>query len=175
MVTERIILEIEFDQEGAEQRAAALKKEILEQQKELAKLNKEAKASKTITKEQSDAIAKLDGTLKNNRKAYNGVQTSITTADKAQKASTRTIQGLRDRVKGLNQELDNTDIGSKRFNELQVETKETREELRKLEADAGKTTATVGTIADGFKNLGNSIATAFGVGGSEKAGESIDR
>jgi len=86
----------------------------------------------------------------------NGVDTAVTT-----------MKGLKDATKQLNDELDNTDVGSKRFREIQQELKK----AEKLSSDFGKTTSQQGNIlTKAFGGVKNGISQAAqSVGGFLKA------
>ena len=144
---ETIILELEFDTKAAAAQSTKLKKNIVANTKALSDLNKETKKNGKATTLQSQELIRLEGTLKKDKTAFNNLQKATVTADKANKASTKTVNGLRTRLSGLTAELNKTEIGSKRFKELQVETKKTSDQLKGLEKSVGDNRREVGNYA----------------------------
>lgn len=159
---ETIILELEFDAKGAVAESTKLKKSILSNEKALSNLRAETKKSGKATNLQASELNRLEAVVKKDKTAFTNLQKSIVTNDKATKASTKTVNGMRDRLSGLTAELNRTAIGSKRFKELQVETKKTSDQLKGLEKSVGDNRREVGNYAGAIEGATSNF-NLFGV------------
>ena len=159
---EVIILELEFDAKGAVAESTKLKKSILANEKALKDLRAETKKSGKATNLQVSELNRLEAVVKKDKAAFTSLQKSVVTADRANKASTKTVNGLRDRLSGLTAELNKTEIGSKRFRELQVETKKTSDNLKGLEKSVGDNRRSIGDYSGALQNATGNFSL-FGV------------
>ena len=171
MATEKetIILELEFDTKAAATQSTKLKKNIVANTKALGDLNKEVKKNGKATTLQAQELNRLEGSLKKDKTAFNNLQKATVTADKANKASTKTVNGLRTRLSGLTSELNKTQIGSKRFKELQVETKKTSDQLKGLEKSVGDNRREVGNYSGALQGAAGNFSL-FGVNAGKAVG-----
>ena len=126
----------------------------------IATLNKRYKEAKTALEQldrtdpdfdkQSAEVRELNKELSEFRKSISG-------ANRTAGAAEDSINGLRQRVKDLNKELDNTSRSNPNFDRLTKESAAATAELKALEAQTGRNQRNVGNYADALDGLGGSL------------------
>ena len=142
-----------------EKQKQAEKELAAEKEKNAAKAKITDLEKRKLTKEQIEAT-KIEA--KEAQTAYRGVQKEIITRNKAEEQGVQTIEKMRAQLSRLYKELDNTQVGSKRFQEITVEAAKLRGEIGKAEEASGRFQRNVGNyqsaIQDAFAAMGVNVA-----------------
>lgn len=179
--TERVILQVELDQQEAEKRQETLTRAIRKGTEARKDLNKSIKANNDALKIAREAgkggekaVRELVAQNQKFDRSINQINKNLTNQrkeqrllNKAQNAGTTTIVGLRNRLSQLTDEYNKTRIGSKRFRELQKEVRRTSDEIKRQEKAVGDARRNVGNypqaITKNFALLATGIAAGIGV------------
>lgn len=155
MATEKILLEVQVSAKDATQRAAELKREIIDTERELNKLNESVKGNAGAQKAAAEKIAILTAELRSQKKEYNDNIKEITNISKVNELATGSIDQMRaalavltERYNGLSQaerESEETQKG------LVATTKMLSDKLKEQEGAIGDTRRNVGNYTEAFK------------------------
>ena len=145
MADEKIIIEIEIDNKGAQKAAVDLTAEIARQNEELKEQRKILNASKGDNKEAAENVERLTRDIANNRKELRRNQNAVET-------QSNSINALRQSVARLTKERNNLNLrtkeGKKRFDELTKSIKTQNDDLKALEKQVGDNRKNVGNYAE---------------------------
>ena len=100
--------------------------------------------------------------LTETQKQYKQLQNEVKAEKSAIEGSINTLAKKRAALGAMNKELDNVEIGSKRFKELTAESKKLRDEIKGADEDTGRFQGNVGNysnaIQDAFQKMGINIS-----------------
>lgn len=155
MATEKILLEVQVSSKDATQRAAELKREIIDTERELNKLNESVKNNAGAQKAAAEKIAILTAQLRSQKKEYNDNIKEIINIEKVNELATGSIDQMRaalavltERYNGLSQaerESEETQKG------LVATTKMLSDKLKEQEGAIGDNRRNVGNYTEAFK------------------------
>lgn len=140
--------------------------------KQVEELKNEIKAAGNVGTTENEA-RKIQ--LAETQKQYKQLQNEVKAEKSAIEGSINTLAKKRAALGAMNKELDNVEIGSKRFKELTAESKKLRDEIKGADEDTGRFQGNVGNysnaIQDAFQKMGinikglttpiNDVASAF--------------
>ena len=136
-----------------------------EELKQLKDLNSEIDLLKQRIKETGDVSSKENEErkvqLKQRQNDYRKLQAQVKDRNKAEEEGVKTLEKMRARLRNLNKELENAEIGSERFKELTERLKELRDEINGADEATGRFQGNVGNykgaILDAFQQMGANV------------------
>lgn len=125
-------------------------------------INKGKENLKELAKSDKQAAEQQKLTLKEQQSEYRELQKSIERRNKAEEQGVQTLEKMRAKLTLLYKELDRTEVGSKRFQEITVQANKLRNEIGKAEEASGRFQRNVGNyqnaIQDAFAAMGINVA-----------------
>ena len=125
-------------------------------------INKGKENLKDLAKTDKQAAEQQKLTLKEQQSEYRELQKSIERRNKAEEQGINTLEKMRAKLTLLYKELDRTEVGSKRFQEITVQANKLRNEIGKAEEASGRFQRNVGNyqnaIQDAFQAMGVNVA-----------------
>ena len=137
-------------------------KGLEENLKQLAELKQQIDENKKAIKESGDVGTKEAEARKvqlaQQQAAYKQLQNETKAQANAEENNIRTLAKMRAELARMNKELDNVEVGSKRFKQLTVDSKKLRDEIKRADEATGRFQANVGNykgaIMDAFQQMG---------------------
>ena len=144
----KILIEVEIDQEAAKKQAGELVKRLSTLKDELKKARKEFKDSGGESQEAAEKIAILSQEIKD-------TSANLRRAQKEAKAETNSLKALRAETNRLNEQRNNLNTSTKEgiaeFNRLTEKLEENREKINSLSKAAGSFKDNIGNYTESIK------------------------